>query len=242
MPSSKKPANENPDLPIPEHDTTTREVWAQGQVLSEEQVLSDVFALRPAHVPDDVYEFAIALNIDGSERSKREPNEPDVADTRAVVPESGSSEPDADEIIPTLEEDASAEIGRAIARLSSLREDLLRDAEVQLVELAGVIAQRVMARELQTDASFVRSLVKEGIAALAAGDRVIVRLGDAFASHRATLLQQLEAGSLKAEVIIDGELAPSGCVIETTFGRVDESLDCRLDALMNSLRAESGCD
>ena len=100
----------------------------------------------------------------------------------------------------------------------------------------------VVARELRTDSSFLRSLVKEGLAALAEADQVVVRLGSAFAPHSEPLLQQLAGGSMRAEVLIDEDLAPSGCVIETTFGRVDESLETRFDVLMGSLRPELDCD
>lgn len=241
MPSCRKPADDK--APPPEHETATDVDWAREGVLPEAAVLSDLSRLRPARVPDDVYALALALDIDSFERSKRATNEPklvrlETVGANPVDEEPESSERTANENISTWEDKASPDVVRALAQLSSLREDLLRDAEAQLVELAGVIAQRVVARELQTDASFVGSLVKEGVAALADGDRVNVRLGRAFWSHRDTLLQQLKARRLQVQVIVDDGLAPSGCVIETTFGRVDESLESRFDVLMQSLRPE----
>ncbi len=253
MSSFKKPADAKKDdgkAPCnptsPDGDVATGPAWSRGQLLDEEAVLSDVFALRAARIPDDVYAFAVALNPDGSERRGDHDDKQDGEQGVSEVPEAESqrdpSETDVDDIVPAFEQEASAQIAKAVADLSRLRDDLLRDAEFQLVELAGVIARRVVARELRTDSGFLRSLVKEGIAALAEGDRVVVRLGSAFVPERDSLLEQLATNSMKAEVLVDEDLSPSGCVIETTFGRVDESLDARFDALMGSLRPESDCD
>ncbi len=248
MPSYKKPAKAEEDSSGATDgdsgaaDASAGPDWSLGQVPAEDAVLSGVFALRPARIPEDVYAFAVPLNADGSERAEKETDEVDDLSGVSEGPPPAPLETDIDEPAPALEEEAAAQIGRAISELSRLREDLLLDAETQLIELAGIIARRVVARELRTDSSFLGSLVKEGLAALAEGDQVVVRLGSAFAPHSEPLVKQLTGVSMRAEVLIDEELAPSGCVIETTFGRVDESLDARFDVLMGSLRPEPDCD
>ena len=170
MPSYKKPAKaEDDSRRATDGDSGAADVptgpdWSLGQVPAEDAVLSGVFALRPARIPDDVYAFALSLNADGSERAQMETDEVDDLSDISEGPPPPPPDSDVDGHAPTFEVEAAAQIGRAITELSRLREDLLLDAETQLIELAGVIARRVVARELRTDSSFLRSLVKEGLA------------------------------------------------------------------------------
>jgi len=237
---TRKPAKRTKDG-ASDVDAGSCGVRAQTGVLSEEEVLSDVFALRPASIPEDVCDFALARDVLDFRRGTTSGllDGEDAHPARESTPEPGSQErverrslerPDADEL---------SGVATAIAELSSLREDLLRDAAIQLVELAGVISERVISRELRTDSGFVRALVKEGVEALAQQDRVTVRLGRAFADQSDALIEQLSRVATATTVIVDPELPASGCVVESTFGEVDESLDHRLDVVMDSMRIDT---
>jgi hypothetical protein len=242
VPSIGKPGRETTDSSPPDPDSSFDVARLKGGVLPEEAVLSDVFALRPASVPEDVCEFAVALDSHGFERVVAEQR---VGEVQESQPHDEGEEEDASPFASSEDGDNRAfltpepggllEIGRAIAQLSRLREDLLREAESQLVTLAGEIAERVVARELRVDASFVTSLVQEGVSALASGDCVTVRLGKAFASERDALVEQIAGIRTHTVVTVDHDLEPSGCVLETAFERVDESLSHRLDVVMQSL-------
>ncbi|MCA9640298.1 MAG: hypothetical protein H6718_17995 [Polyangiaceae bacterium] len=134
-----------------------------------------------------------------------------------------------------LQDAALSELRAALEASLGLRDDWLRESEEQLVELVSVIARRVIAREVRSDPGLVRSLVREGIDALGGADRVVVRLGEAFAGAAEQLSDDLESSGRSCQVVVDPELSHHGCVIETAYGRVDESLEGRLDQVLGAL-------
>ena len=56
---------------------------------------------------------------------------------------------------------------------------------------------------------------------------------------RDELQQKLGSTKLRCDVVIDPSLGRSGCVVETDLGRVDESVDARLENLIEALSAGS---
>ncbi|MGE0326275.1 MAG: FliH/SctL family protein [Polyangiaceae bacterium] len=134
-----------------------------------------------------------------------------------------------------LQDAALTELRAALEASLGLRDDWLRESEEQLVELVSVIARRVIAREVRSDPGLVRSLVREGIEALGGADRVVVRLGKAFSNAAEQLSDELESSGRTCQVLVDPELSEHGCVIETAYGRVDESLEGRLDQVLGAL-------
>ncbi len=144
-----------------------------------------------------------------------------------------------DEIVPRAEEEAFVAIREAVARAEATREQQFSDTEGRLVDLAILVARRVIAREISIDPGLVIGLVREGMSALGERDRLVVRVGTFFRDMREELQQKLGSTKLRCEVVIDPSLGRSGCVVETDLGRVDESVDARLETLLEALTAGS---
>jgi vacuolar-type H+-ATPase subunit E/Vma4 len=144
-----------------------------------------------------------------------------------------------DDIVPRAEEEAFGAIRDAVARAEAAREQQFSDAERRLVDLAMLVARRVIAREVSLDPGLIVGLVREGMAALGERDRIVVRVGTFYREMRDELQQKLGSGKLRCEVVIDPSLGRSGCVVETDLGRVDESVDARLENLIEALSAGS---
>jgi Flagellar assembly protein FliH len=128
---------------------------------------------------------------------------------------------------------------QAIELLVAERSRVLEQTASQLGELATIIARRVIAHEISLNPQLVAGLVNEGLSALGAHDRVLVRIGSAFAVSRANLEQRLADRGAHAEVRLDDTLSEYGCVVETELGRVDESIESRISTLLQALRPES---
>lgn len=144
-----------------------------------------------------------------------------------------------DDIVPRAEEEAFVAIREAVARAEAAREQQFAEAEGRLVDLAMLVARRVIAREVSLDPGVVVGLVREGMAALGERDRIIVRVGTFFRDMREELQDKLGGAKLRCEVVVDPSLGRSGCVVETDLGRVDESVDVRLQNLVDALTAGS---
>lgn len=129
-------------------------------------------------------------------------------------------------------------LAEAIESLEQARRDLLYGAEPRLIELAELIARRVIARELKTQPDLVADLVREGMDALASRDKVRVQLGTGFAMMAVMVSEQLATRGVDVELSVNGQLSDYGCVVETDIGKVDESIESRIDAVLEAIDAE----
>jgi hypothetical protein len=127
----------------------------------------------------------------------------------------------------------------AIDGLAQARQMVLEDSAHEIAELATTIARRVIARELAIDPEIVHGLVQEGLSALGRDDRITVRLGARFARAASAIEQRLTVGDQRVEIVLDPTLEPHGCIVETDLGRVDESIESRLSALISALESDS---
>jgi len=105
------------------------------------------------------------------------------------------------------------------------------------VELAILVARRVVARELQTQPHIVTDLVREGLEVLNVRDKVRVHLGHEFAVLKDALVAHYSAMGTLIEANVDSTLPAYGCVVETEIGSVDESIESRLSTLLEALAA-----
>jgi len=128
---------------------------------------------------------------------------------------------------------------QAIAMLGHERGRLLSETAGELAELAVLIARRVIGRELSIEPRVVQNLVREAIQALGQHDRVLVRIGKGFAAGREHVEQDLSDAGKRFEVRVDSALDDYGCVVETELGRVDESIESRIETLLQALRPDS---
>jgi len=140
---------------------------------------------------------------------------------------------------PIIDPEASAAFERAVELLVAERSRVLEQTASQLGELATIIARRVIAHEISLNPNIVAGLVNEGLAALGAHDRVLVRVGRLFAVSSASLVVRLADRGAHAEVRVDPNLPDDGCIVETELGRVDESIEARIATLLQALKPES---
>jgi hypothetical protein len=140
-----------------------------------------------------------------------------------------------EDLVPRAEEEAVAAITVAIEQFAQERARALEQAEKELVELVKVICRRVVLREITLSSSVVESLVQEGLSALGRGDKVHVKLGPFFSDALDHISENLRHRGIHCTVSIDPSVGPHGCALETELGRVDESVETRLNVLFASL-------
>lgn len=139
----------------------------------------------------------------------------------------------------TLMEDGRLALTEAIESLDQARRDMLYGAEQRLIELATLIARRIIARELKTQPDLVADLIREGLDALAASDKVRVQLGTGFSLVAVMVSEQLATGGIEVELGISSALSEYGCIVETDIGRVDESIESRIDSVLQAIDTET---
>jgi hypothetical protein len=139
---------------------------------------------------------------------------------------------------PTVDPALIQALEQAVVLFAGERERVLSETAGQIAELAVMIARRVIGRELSLDPSLVRGLVREGIQALGEHDRVSVRLGTGFSPMQERIEEDLRASGARLDIRFDASLEEYGCLIETELGQVDESIESRLETLLQALKPD----
>lgn len=140
-----------------------------------------------------------------------------------------------EDLVPRAEEEAVAAISMALEQFVAARAQQFEQAEQELVELVKVICRRVVLREVTLSSSVVEALVREGLTALGGGDKIIVKLGPFFADALDHIADNLHHQGITCNVVIDPSVGAHGCALETELGRVDESVETRLNVLLSNL-------
>jgi flagellar assembly protein FliH len=222
--------------------------WTRGAkpLLKKGEVLS----LRPPRLPEIAPESFVGATLareleeeevsglhpaPTSDIQMSEPVVPETQEFEAFAPERQRKDTMIDDIVPRAEEEAISSIHKALERTDAERAEFYETAEERLVELSLLVARRVIAREVSLDPKIVRQLVREGISALGERDRTVVRVGTFFAEMGEHLQTELSTSKMHCEVIVDPTLSPTGCIVETDLGRVDESIETRLSNLIETL-------
>lgn len=127
----------------------------------------------------------------------------------------------------------------AIEEMASMRSKVLESAAHELATLAAIIARRVIARELQLAPAILEDLVREALEALSEQDRIVVRVGRGFQNAVDGLEQKLAGRSGNFRVRLEAGLGDYDCIVETELGQVDESVEKRLEKLLEALKPDS---
>jgi flagellar assembly protein FliH len=125
------------------------------------------------------------------------------------------------------------EAAASLKRLADLEDSLTRQHESLLLEIALEAASKIVrARLLASDPIVVRA-VREATDALpaAAGAKVRVNPGELPVLAR-ELAAEMERGRI--EIVGDDTVSPGGCVVESSVGMVDATIETAADAVRSS--------
>jgi len=138
-------------------------------------------------------------------------------------------------------EEHSAEFASELNGIVNVLQDSIqqfyRNAEESLAGLAIVIAARIVAREIETVPETALAIAKEAIAEVTHAESATVRVNpfhSATVRSHADMLRAVSP-SLKNVQFVDDPSISGGCVIESTGGRIDASIEFRVRALMETM-------
>ena len=143
-------------------------------------------------------------------------------------------------VIAQLSDDNAAlraQVAEMAAAMARLRRQILEASEGELVQLAVVIAERVVARELATEPDLVVHWARQAIDALAAKDEVVIAVAKDVASDVSP--EAWAKLGIPHELLQDAQLAPGVIEVRTPQGIVAVNAEARLQAVANALGASS---
>ena len=138
-----------------------------------------------------------------------------------------------------------------LAELDRLRREIIAEAEEQLLELALEIARKVLMQEIHAGRYEIDPIVKEALLHVPPRRDVVVHMhpDDWAACEMAREEVSAPAGShLSAEApgnsgslrfVADPGVRPGECLLETSEGRVESSVETHLQGIAEALKEES---
>lgn len=132
------------------------------------------------------------------------------------------------ELQPVLER-----LNSSIAEIAGMRGDIRRRAEQDVVQLALLIAKRVLHRELQVDTEALTALARVAFERLTRSESYRVTVHPHFADSVTSAL----SGSNGARVQVDSDpdCAPGTLIIHSADGKIDASVDTQLEEIGRGL-------
>jgi flagellar assembly protein FliH len=142
--------------------------------------------------------------------------------------------------------EGKAEADRLIERLQTVleraqarRDEILVETEQQIVDLALLIARKVVKIISETQQEVVKANVAEALRKIKGRGNIIIRVNLAdlklVTEHTKTFIEKME-GIKGAQVAEDSTVDPGGCIIETDFGEIDARISSQLAELEARIR------
>jgi flagellar assembly protein FliH len=129
-------------------------------------------------------------------------------------------------------------LARAIDEVGRFQAHLAERYEQELLALAVEVAGKILRTEIEADSEWWLGIIREAVHRAVDRERIRIRTGSELhaylAQHFDTLRATLE-DVRELELVEDPSLAGTGCVIETSYGDLDASIESQLDAVRMAL-------
>lgn len=123
---------------------------------------------------------------------------------------------------------------KASAELARMREQVLAEAQTQVVDLGIEIARKVLMQEIKAQRHEVDPIVKEALARAPQRQDLVVHLNAADLA-RCELAQGDAAGG-GVQFVADPALSPGSCRVESRQGVVESSIESHLAEIAQALK------
>lgn len=137
------------------------------------------------------------------------------------------------ELAPVLER-----LNASMAEIVAMRSDLRRRAERDVVQLALLIAKRVLHRQLSVDEGALIAIARVAFERLTRAESYTVTVHPRFATAVASALPASQ--SARVHIAPDPECAPGTLIIHSTEGVIDASIDVQLEEIERGLTDRLG--
>lgn len=131
------------------------------------------------------------------------------------------------------------ELETLMSRLTTLKEEMVRQNESHLVQLVYDIARRIAFDHIEEKPEVVISVIKDAIEMAQAEEEVNVLVASSQVDFLEKMKSQLgrEFEFLKqVKFQVSDQVTPGGCIIETNFGVVDARIEERVNKLWTELK------
>jgi flagellar assembly protein FliH len=126
-----------------------------------------------------------------------------------------------------------------LKRIEDLKVQLLKDNEATLVRLVFLTAKKIALKDLEEHREAVVKILKDVVGEVQSDERVVVRLNAQdllFIEGLQEKGEQKIESLMRVKFIVDDNIKPGGCLIETEYGNVDATLEERVERTWQTLQ------
>jgi len=124
-------------------------------------------------------------------------------------------------------------LAATIDEVASLRTELMRRTERELVNLALVLAERIVRREVSLDRELLVTMARVAIDRLGERASATIRLNPA--DHAALTAGRSLPIAGPVEVVADPHVSRGGCLVRSDFGLMDLGIEAQINELSRAL-------
>ena len=132
-----------------------------------------------------------------------------------------------------------ASLQQAAAGCVQIRQEVLQQAEEDIIALAFHLARKIIQHEAVYNPDILVATLRRALAAVMDRDHVVVRVNPADLERalqlQADLLHTVE-GLRHLTIEGDQTVGPGGCRVESTFGEIDARLEAQFEELERRFR------
>jgi len=206
-----------------------------------------VFAPFGSAAPAEVEEPEAAESLEDTllaaelVESEPEPEPPDFEEIKAEAWGQGFQEGyEAGQRMAAEEQQGStAQLAALLYGFARETEQFVRSLEDDVVELALAVAEKVIAREVQTDRDLVVNVVRAALDEIHDATEIRIRVHPDDHALLETRWQEMLPRSVaqRSELLADELIERGGCIVETRIGYVDGQLKTRLNQVVTGFQA-----
>jgi len=126
-----------------------------------------------------------------------------------------------------------------LRKLHELQQQVLAEAEEQLLDLAIRIARKVLMQEIQAGRYDIEPIVKEALLRVPARKDVVVHMNLYDWATCKKFQEECTTADAKISFVADPSVRRGECFLETTEGRVDFSVERSLEEIAEVLKGET---
>lgn len=123
----------------------------------------------------------------------------------------------------------------AAAQIEAERQQVMKQAEAEMVDLAVNIARKVLMQEIQAGRYEIDPIVKEALGSVQQRQGIVVHLNPADLARCETARQAGDAADA-VQFVADESIPPAQCLVETTQGPVESTLEGHLEQVADALK------
>jgi len=137
------------------------------------------------------------------------------------------------------QQQTAAQLGALLQGIATDTEEFVRGLQDEIVELALAVAEKVIAREVQTDREIVVNVVRAALAEIHDATELRIRVHPEDYALVEPRWQDMLPRSVAqhSELLADDLVERGGCAVETRIGYVDGQLKTRLNQIVTAFQA-----